>query len=180
MWLKGEEGGASTCPGVQDSQIRLGGADRCHPHKSQDKRKDVNCGQDCSAHAGVVSDHVWTLTKLFVARHAHPQLTESKHESSPLWAAVEGGDAQKQQRGEDTRSARFQHLVLWEAFDKWEGRLFAHIAEALVAWRGFADICRQGANESQRPISARTAGLGTVCSIEAFKVFLATWNSDVF
>lgn len=45
---------------------------------------------------------------------------------------------------------------------------------------GFADICRQGANESQRPISARTAGLGTVCSIEAFKVFLATRNSDVF
>lgn len=171
--------GASTCPGVQDSQIRLGGANRCHPHKSHDKHKDVNCGQDCSAHAGVISSHVWVPTKLFVARHAHPQLTESKHESSPLWAAIEGGDAQRQRRGE-TLLREISAPCPLEAFDKWEGRLFARIAEALIAWRGFADICRQGANESQRPISARTAGLGTVCSIEAFKVFLATRNSDFF
>lgn len=106
MWLEGGKVGASPCPGVQGSQIRLGGADRCHPRKSQDKRKDVSCGQNCSPHAGFISGSVWTHTKLFVDCSEHPRLTKNKQEPVPLWAAGEGGDAQRQPRGEDTRRLR--------------------------------------------------------------------------
>lgn len=39
-----------------ESQMRMGQANRCYPHTSQDKLKDVKCEKNCSPPMGFISD----------------------------------------------------------------------------------------------------------------------------
>lgn len=49
------------------SQRKVGQANRCHPYKSQDRLKDMQCEQNCSPLADFISDsHVCWHTGLFV------------------------------------------------------------------------------------------------------------------
>lgn len=140
------------CPRLTD---KVEGADRCHLHKSQDKHKDVNYGQSCSLHTLYQQQRVDAHKALCGFLCA--SVTDQEREPLSLWGMVEWLPRSSWE-GKIPNSGRFQHLVLWEGFNKWEWRLFACIAESLIAWHGFTEICHQGANESQQPISARTAG----------------------